>query len=116
MHSACYVTLSTIASLYYDAEQVDRTRKDGEVITYNVKISGIKTKRFSDRKNLLNLSKRFILAYENPGVSKHGRWVSAQRAYELLQELSWLLTQDIEDLGLNKKDKTPGSAAALTGT
>lgn len=116
MHGACYVILSTISSLYYDAEQIERTRKDGEIITYNLKISGIKTKRFADRRNMLNLAKRFMLAYENPSISKHGRWTSAQRAYEILMELSWLLNQDIEDLGLNKKDKTPGAAAALTGT
>lgn len=115
-HSACYVVLSTIGPLYYDKEQVEYTRKSGEVIVALNTIKGINTQRFKDRWTLLNKAKVFVLASENTMVSKHGRWVAAQRAYELLQNLSLLLSQDTEDLGLNKKDKTPGSAAALTGT
>jgi len=102
--------------LYYDKEQVEYTRKNGEVIIALNTIKGINTKRFKDRWVLLNKSKVFVLGSENTMISKYGRWVSAQKAYELLQTLSLLLSQDTEDLGLNKKDKTPGSAAALTGT
>jgi len=116
MHSSCYVVLSTIAPMYYDAEQTEVTRKDGEILRVNRQISGIKTRRFRERSEQLNLAKRFMLASENYDISKYGRWVSSQRAYEILQQLSWNLSQDIEDLGLNKKDKTPGAAAALTGT
>lgn len=115
-HSACYVVLSTIGPLYYDKEHTEYTTKKGEKITSLNTIKGINTTRFKSRYAKLNLAKRFILANENPNVSKHGRWVSAQRAYELLQELSLELSQDVEDLGLNKKEKIPGAAAALTGT
>ena len=116
VHSACFVILRTIGPLYYDVEQRDVTTKSGEVIHVNRTIRGIETTRFKNRWNKLNMVKRFMLASENPGVGRWGKFQAAQRAYELLQELGLELAQDIEDLGLNKKEKTPGSAAALTGT
>lgn len=115
-HSACYVVISTIGPLYYDVEQRQHAQKSGEIITSNNAIRGIKTTRFKLRWELLNKAKVFMLASENPRFSRWGQYVAAQRAYELLQELSLNLAQDIEDLGLNKKEKTPGAAASLTGT
>ena len=114
-HSACFVIIRMIGPLYYDVEQVHRAQKSGEVIISNTYIRGIKTNRFKARWDKLNYAKRFILATEHPMMGRHGQFMAAQRAYEILQQLGLDLSQDIEDLGLNKKEKTPGAAASLTG-
>lgn len=109
--------LRMIGPLYFDKERIEHTnKKTGEKITALNNIKGIRTQRFQERWNMLNQAKIFILAYENPQISKHGRWTAGQRAYEILHQLTFLILQDVEDLGLNKKDKIPGAAAALTGT
>ena len=115
-HGACFVVVRTLGPLYYDREQVEYTQKNGEVIISNRDIRGIKTTRFKKRWDAFNQAKKFILATEHPMVGRYGKFVAAQRAYEILQQLGLDLSQDIEDLGLNKKEKTPGSAASLTGT
>lgn len=102
--------------MYIQQQTVDRVRATGEVISVNANIKGIRTDRFKDRWAKLNKANAFILASENPQVSQYGKYVAAQKAYAIMQELRFELWQDIEDLGLNKKEKTPGAAAALTGS
>jgi hypothetical protein len=117
LESACYVKLTTIGPLYYDKERTEHTnKKTGEVIISLGTIKGIHTDRFKQRYNDLNLARRFILASENEKIAQGSRYFAAQRAWEILNKLYLDLAQDAEDLGLNKKDKIPGAAAALTGT
>lgn len=115
MLAACNVILFTIGPMYVQKVPREVDNKDGSTRTVLDTKYGIRTQLFIDRKQLLTHSNNWLLASEHPHVDRATRHAAAQKTYELLYELSLQLLQDIEDMGLNKREKMPGYGAALTG-
>lgn len=113
IYAGCDTILSTLAPMYI--ERVAQNKEDNDKGRAQTQKKGIETRMFIDRRNEMYAINNLILYSEHPDFDRRARHYYAQVAYNRLQTMKLKLFQDVESLGFNKREKVPGSAAALTG-
>lgn len=100
----------------YEDNPVTIVNEDGSKLTKKVRVKGLNTPRFRNYFNRLSLANNYLLASENSEIDRESRYAAAEAAYNILMSTQFQLLQDVDSLGLNKKDKNPSYNAGLTGS
>jgi len=110
------IIFSTIGPMFYEKQGVESNREDGtkSIVTRTVK--GMKTNRFQRLNKKLVTCNNLIIASENKKYAKESREAAEQQAYKIMNELQYELLSEVDAMGFNMKEKTPGYAAGITGT
>jgi hypothetical protein len=113
IYGGCDTILTTLAPMY--VERIEISKDDHNKGRAQSQRKGIDTAMFTKRQKEMYTINNLILYSEHPDFDRRARHYYAQVAYNRLQTMKLQLFQDVESLGFNKREKVPGSAAALTG-
>lgn len=100
----------------YEDKVNESINEEGMKIRTKQRVKGLNTPRFRNYYQRLTLANNYILASENREIDYESRYAAAEAAYNILQSTQFQLLQDVDSLGLNKKDKNPSYNAGLTGS
>ncbi len=116
IYEGCWSIFQQIGPMMYEDKVNESINEEGMKIRTKQRVKGLNTPRFRNYYQRLTLANNYILASENREIDYESRYAAAEAAYNILQSTQFQLLQDVDSLGLNKKDKNPSYNAGLTGS